>query len=153
MAPPSEPSLSFGALVRRTTPRDEQGSALATALVMLSVVGILVGAALSYATTSMSSSNTAIRPNRAAVYDADSAIQTALQYVKARQAAGDSIGQDLGLPCPTKTLTYPGAGGNVSVDICPQADSFINDGEFRAVLLALGSDPSEGIFLNHNRDV
>jgi hypothetical protein len=139
--------------LRDTTSRDEQGSALVIALVMLTVVGLLVGAALTYAGTSLRTTKTAYRPNRAALYDADSAIQTAMQYVKARQAAGDSIGQDLGLPCPTSTLDYPGTTGTVHVDICPQADSFISEGEFRAVLLALGNDPSEGIILNHNGDV
>src|SRR5205823_1353448 len=116
-------------------------------------IGLVMGAALNYANSSLRGTNNVYKPERTKQYDAESAVQTAIQYIKANQAAGGTLGQDLGLPCPTTTLTYTGASGAVAVDVCPQANSLIHQGGFRAVLLTLGTDPSEGLILSHNGDV
>ena len=132
-----------------TKRRHEDGSILVMALVMLTAIGLLVGAALNYAGASLRSSNVVYRPTRMKVYDADSAIQTAIQYVKNNPA----IGQDV-VACPSSTFAYTGASGPVSVDLCPQTDSFINDGDFRAVLLTLaGPSSGEGMQFSKNKDV
>ena len=102
---PSTTLLPLEHHVRGKQPRNEQGSALVMALVMLTVIGLMVGAALTYSSTSLRASNNAIRPNRASLYAADSAIQAAIEYVKAQQESGGTIGQDLGLPCPSPANT------------------------------------------------
>ena len=48
--------------MRRAQPRNEQGGALVVALVMLTVIGLMVGAALTYSSTSLSASNNASAP-------------------------------------------------------------------------------------------
>ncbi len=139
---------------------DEQGSALIMALLVLLFVAIVTTAALSYAGTSASTTAKAITPSRTARYDADSAIQAALQYVKRDQSIGGSLGKDTGLPCPPSpgadpraTFVYPGTSGPVSVNICPQIDSFNLDGNARAVLLTLaGPGSGEGIDFAKNVD-
>ncbi len=68
--------------MRGKQPRNEQGSALVMALVMLTVIGLMVGAALTYSSTSLRASNNTIRPNRASLYAADSAIQGAIEYIR-----------------------------------------------------------------------
>ena len=41
----------------------------------------------------------------------------------------------------------------MTVDACPQSDSLIYEGSFRAVLLTLGETDDDGIILGHNGDV
>jgi len=120
----------------------ESAAALPLVLVLVAVVGVIAGAAISYAGTSMSAS-AAFQTHRAKAADAESAIRTAMQHVKATEAAGGSIGQDLGLACTT--MNYPGGTGTVSVNVCPQTDSLIQNNEYRASILALATDPSEGV--------
>ena len=43
--------------------------------------------------------------------------------------------------------------GDVTVDVCPQDDSLIYEGAFRAVLLTLGQTDDDGIFLADNGNV
>jgi Tfp pilus assembly protein PilX len=133
--------------MHRTRTRDEQGSALVFALVMLSVVGLMVAAALTYAGTSLRSSNNDIRPNRGSLYAADSAIQGAIQYV----ANSPQVGSDLlGAKCTPDAYQYTDAkAGTVSVDVCPQANSFVYDGGVRAVLLTLAPS-GDGIVQTKN---
>ena len=50
--------LSLEHHVRGTQPRNEQGSALVMALVMLTVIGLMVGAALTYSSTSLRATTT-----------------------------------------------------------------------------------------------
>lgn len=138
--------------MRTRTPPDERGSALILAMAMLIFVAVIEMVSLSYAGSSLSSSNLAILPARVKADDASSAIQTAIRYVAADRAAGGTIGEDLGLACPTQTLSYSGASGSVGVAICPRADSLIRAGGVRAALLALGTDATEGIVLTHNGD-
>jgi hypothetical protein len=137
--------------MRDTTSRDEQGSALVMALVMLSVVGLMVGAALTYAGASLRTTNTAYRPNRGSLYAADSAIQGAIQYVRNNPEMATDV---LGAQCITDAYKYTDPTvGLVSVDACPQSDSLIYEGRFRAVLLSLGTTSTDGIVLSHNGDV
>ena len=127
--------------MRREQSRNEQGSALVMALVMLTVIGLIVGAALTYSSTSLRASNNAIRPNRASLYAADSAIQGAIEFVRDHPQAGTEIVP--GACNPNGFLYNDPQGGNVEVEICPQHDSLFPPTD-RAVLLTLGTDPREG---------
>ena len=152
MTPPPDPSsLHRSLLVHSTRTRDEQGSALVMALVMLTVIGLMVGAALTYSSTSLRASNNAIRPNRASLYAADSAIQGAIEYIRDNPEMSSDV---LSTTCIPGFYRYtdPKA-GEVTVDACPQNDSLIYEGNFRAVLLTLGETATDGIHLGHNGDV
>jgi hypothetical protein len=125
----------------------ERGSALVMALLMLSVVGVVMAAALDYAGTSLRASNVAVRPQRASSYAADGALQTAIEFLRDNPQAG----ADFYNACAPITSTYPDPTvGNVTIDTCPQPDSLIHQGNFRAVLLTLGTSTSEGVRLTHN---
>ena len=121
------------------------------ALVMLTVIGLMVGAALTYSSTSLSASNNAIRPNRASLYAADSAIQGAIEYIRDNPEMSSDV---LGSGCLPSFYRYNDPKvGDVTVDACPQDDSLIYEGNFRAVLLTLGETATDGIHLGHNGDV
>src|SRR5205823_2849015 len=113
----------------------ESGAALILVLVLVTVVGVIAVAAIRYAGTSMSAS-AAYQTHRAKSADAEAAIRTAMQYVKANEAAGGSLAEDTGTSCPTN-FSYPGATGTVNVSFCPQTDSLIHTGDYRAVLVTL----------------
>jgi hypothetical protein len=133
--------------------RNEQGSALVMALVMLTVVGLMVAAGLTYAGTSVRASNEAIRPSRAALQAADNAIQNAIQYVRNDPEMATDV-LDGSSKCLTNAFRSPDPTvGEVVVDICPRPDSLIYEGNFRAVLLTLGETASDGVILGHNGDV
>src|SRR5204863_6036129 len=106
-------------------PQHQDGSALVMALVMVFVVGLIASAAVSYASTSLSASNSAFVPARAKQNDVDSAIRTAVEYIKTDAAGGGSLGMDVGAGCPSTTFVYPGLSGPVNVAVCPQEDSFV----------------------------
>ncbi len=131
--------------------RGDDGAALMLVLVLVFAIGVIAAASVTYASTSLHATNAAYIPARAQQNDADSAVRTAIEYVKKVEAAGGSVGTDFGGPCPT--LTYPGQSGTVTTSLCPQNDSLIHSGEYRASLLTLGTDPSEGITLSHNGTV
>ena len=137
--------------MRGEQPQNEQGSALVMALVMLTVIGLMVGAALTYSSTSLHASNNSIRPNRASLYAADSALQGAIEYVRDNPEMSNDV---LGAGCLSSFYKYNDPKvGTVTVDACPQSDSLIYEGSFRAVLLTLGQTDDDGIFLGHNGDV
>jgi hypothetical protein len=128
----------------------ERGSALVMALLMLSVVGVVMAAALDYAGTSLRASNVAIRPQRASAYAADGAAQSAIQFLRSNPQAG----ADFYNACAPTAYTYPDPNaGDVAIEICPQTDSLIHQGNYRAALLTLGTDNNEGIRLTHNGTV
>jgi Tfp pilus assembly protein PilX len=139
--------------VRINPRRDEQGSSLVLALHILTVIGIVAGAALTFASTSMRASSNTIQPNRAELYAADSAIKGAIGYVRANPEMATDV-LDASSKCLTGAYRYtdPKA-GDVVVDVCPRADSLIYEGNFRAVLLTLGTTATDGIILGHNGDV
>ena len=87
--------------MRGKQPQNEQGSALVMALVMLTVIGLLVGAALTYSSTSLRASNNSIRPNRASLYAADSALQGAIEYVRDNPEMSNDV---LGAALPSELL-------------------------------------------------
>jgi hypothetical protein len=121
------------------------------ALVMLTVVGLMVGASLTYSGTSLRASNNDIRPNRASLYAADSAIQGAIEYIRDNPEMSSDV---LGSGCLPNFYRYTDTKvGDVTVDACPQQDSLIYEGAFRAVLLTLGETAADGITLGHNGDV
>ena len=82
---------------------DESGSALLIALVMIFVVAILATAVLSYTGTSLTATK-AVRDDRAALYAADGAVDTAVQNIKNADPA-EGLGYDGGDPC---ALSVPG---------------------------------------------
>jgi Tfp pilus assembly protein PilX len=136
--------------MRRAKPRDERGSTLVMALIMLTVVGLLVAAGLGHASTSMRASNNDIVPNRASLYAADSAVQAAIQYVRANPQVGSDL---LGATCTPNAFRYDDPSvGAVLVDICPQADSFTYAGGVRAVLMTLAPS-GQGIVQTKNNTV
>ena len=137
--------------MRGKQPRNEQGSALVMALVMLTLIGLLVGAALTYSDTSLRASNNNIRPNRASLYAAEGAIQGAIEYIRDNPEMSSDV---LGSGCLPAFYRYTDPKvGDVTVDACPQDDSLIYEGAFRAVLLTLGQTDDDGVFLGHNGNV
>ena len=130
---------------------NESGSVLMLVLIMLTCVGLVTGALIKYAGTSLST--TAVFSNRRAQNaDAEAAIRTAMQYIK----ANPQLAQDLGGSCPS--FSYPGSTGTVTVSMCPQTDSLIHNGDFRPVLLTMatsdqGIDQSKNTTLTVNGDV
>ena len=103
--------------MRGKQPRNEQGSALVMALVMLTVIGLMVGAALTYSSTSLRASNNNIRPNRASLYAADSAIQGAIEYIRDNPEMSSDV---LGATCIPNFYRYTDPKvGEVTVDVLP----------------------------------
>jgi len=82
---------------------DESGSALLIALVMIFVVAILATAVLSYTGTSLTATKS-VRDDRANLYAADGALDTAIQNIKNADPL-DGLGYNGGDPC---ALSVPG---------------------------------------------
>ena len=112
----------------------ESGAALVLVLVLVTVVGVIAAAAIRYAGTSMTAS-AAFQTRRNQQADAEAAIRTAVQYVKANEQSGGTLAAD-GTTCPTN-FSYPGGTGTVTVAMCPQPGSLTYAGYFRATLLTL----------------
>src|SRR5205085_9964857 len=112
----------------------ESGAALVVVLVLVTVVGVIAAAAIRYAGTSMTAS-AAFQTRRNQQADAEAAIRTAVQYVKANEQSGGTLAAD-GTTCPTN-FSYPGGTGTVTVAMCPQPGSLTYAGYFRATLLTL----------------
>ena len=130
---------------------NESGSVLVLVLIMLTCVGLIAGATITYAGTSLRTT-VVYSTRRAQNADTEAAIRTAMQYIK----ANPQWGQDLGGSCPS--FSYPGSTGTVTVSMCPQTDSLIHDGDFRPVLLTLatsgkGINQSKNTTLTINGDV
>ena len=108
------------------------------ALVMLTVVGLLVGAALTYSGTSLRTTNNCLPPEprlavRSRQRDPGRDRNTSATTPRCRATCSDR-----GCMPDASTYTDPKV-GDVTVDACPQTDSLIYEGEFRAVLLTLGA--------------
>ena len=70
--------------LRRSSPIDgEQGSAIILALIVLTVIGTITAASLSYLRTSLAGTNIATRPARMSGSSADAAMETAIAYLRA----------------------------------------------------------------------
>jgi len=125
---------------RRSSPVDgEQGSALIIALLVLTVIGAITAASLSYLRTSLAGANSATHPSRTSGTSADNAMETAIAYLHAHPETGRA----LGLTCPAATLTFPGDSGTVTVAMCPQAGSLVPTNTALAKLLTLGTSAAE----------
>jgi hypothetical protein len=85
-------------------------------LLLVLCVGLVGGAAVTYAGTTLTASASTYLPARAKSADADSAIRTAVEYVRSVLANGGT------LSCPTD-FSYPGTTGTVTVRMCPQTSS------------------------------
>ena len=129
--------------MRGTQPRNEQGSALVMALVMLTVIGLLVGAALTYAaracarptTPSARTARRSTQPTaRSRARSSTSATTPRCRATSSARSASPNFYR----------YTDPKV-GDVTVDACPQYDSLIYEGSFRAVLLTLGETATDGI--------
>jgi hypothetical protein len=103
-------------------------------LFLVACVGLIAAAAIKYAGTSLSAS-AVYETQRATRADAEAAIRTAMQYVKANEQTGGTLATD-GTTCPTN-FSYPGSTGTVTVAMCPQPGSLTYAGYFRATLLTL----------------
>ena len=126
--------------LRRSSPIDgEQGSAIIIALIVLTVIGAITAASLSYLQTSLAGANRATAPARAAGASSDAALETAIAYVKLHP----EIGRALGITCPSSSMTFPGDAGTVAVAYCPQTGSFVPTNTPLAKLLTLGTNAAE----------
>ena len=124
---------------------------LVLVLIMLTCVGLIAGAAITYAGTSLRTTVVYLTL-RAQNADVEAAYLILMQYIK----ANPQWGQDLGGSCPSFSCT--GSTGTVTVSMCPQTDSLIHDGDFRPVLLTLatsgkGINQSKNTTLTINGDV
>src|SRR5690349_7210234 len=111
--------------------RQDEGSALVLALLVIVFVAVVGVAALGYSNTSLRVSNKAIRPARNDLYAAEASTQAAIRYVKNNWFAG----QDLGIGCSTYRSDPTSA---ALTQICPTANSFNTNGHGVATLLVLG---------------
>jgi len=112
-------------------------------LVLICVVGVIAAAAITYAGTSMSAS-IVYQNRRSTLNDAESAVRTAIQYVKANPSLyvdqgtttknGTTVQQ-----CVNPALTV----GSMSVAVCPNAGSGASTGIPRAAILSLSTSSSE----------
>jgi hypothetical protein len=126
--------------LRRSSPIDgERGSALILALLVLTVIGVITAASLSYLATSLSDVNFATHPSRTSSTSADAATETAIAYLRHHP----EVARYLGFTCPASTVTFPGDAGTVSVGICPQAGSLVATNTPLAKFLTLGANASE----------
>ena len=108
--------------LRRSSPIDgEQGSAIILALIVLTVIGAITAASLSYLRTSLAATTIATRPSRISGTSADAAMQTQIAYLRSHP----EVGRNLGFTCPASTMTFPGAAGTVTVGVCPEAGSLV----------------------------
>ncbi len=123
------------------TPHDgEHGSALIIALIVITVVGAIIAASLSYLQTSLSDANRATMPERAGNTSADGGMQLAIAYLRAHPTAAAYTGA----ACPTSDVQYAGDAGTVTVNVCPQPDSFVTTGGAATThLLTLGTSTKE----------
>ena len=137
--------------------RSDRGAALVIALVFVSVVSLVVAAALSYTTTSLRNSSRRYEPARERLYVADAAMKAAALYIAANPSAGVA---PTGSTC-APTLTYGTiAGQAITVQPCPKANSFvtITPSSFGMQLLASGVNTtaltlSQGASLQVNGDL
>jgi hypothetical protein len=124
---------------------DERGNALILAIILLTVVGMIAVASLNHVYTSARISNATLGSHRSSGYAAESAMQTAIEYLE----DNPGLAGDYGMGCPTVDYTDPD-GTAVTVDVCPQSGSYISTTGPRAVVLALGTHAQEGIILGNN---
>jgi len=126
--------------LRRSSPIDgERGSALILALLVLTVIGVITAASLSYLETSLSDVNFATHPSRTSSASADAATETAVAYLQRHP----EVARYLGFTCPASTMTFPGDAGTVTVGICPQAGSLLATNTPLAKFLTLGANAGE----------
>ena len=126
--------------LRRSSPIDgEQGSAIILALIVLTVIGAITAASLSYLRTSLAATTIATRPARISSTSADAAMQTQIAYLREHP----EVGRNLGFTCPATTMTFPGTAGTVTVGVCPEAGSLVPTKTPLAQLLTLGANAAE----------
>src|SRR5262245_48114398 len=127
----------------RRNANPEAGTAFLLVIVLVAVVGVIAGAALVYAQTSMSAS-IAYQGQRANVADAENAIRTAIQYA----AANPSVYTDLGTTTKNGSTVQqcqstPVSVGSMNVAVCPNAGSGAASGIPRAAILSLSTSSAE----------
>ena len=108
-------------------PRGDDGAILVLAVLFILVVGLIGGAVVAYAGTSLASTSQ-LQGGRAQSYAAESVVQVAIENVRGldtyTNAPGynGSSGNPSGNPCPSTTLTVQenavnGAGTNVPIQV------------------------------------
>ncbi len=126
--------------LRRSAPIDgERGSAIILALIVITVIGTITAASLSYLRTSLAGVNLATRPERISSTSADAAMQTEIAYLRNHP----EVGRSLGLKCPAASMSFPGDAGTVTVGICPQAGSLVPTKIPLATFLTVGAKAAE----------
>jgi hypothetical protein len=132
--------------------RPDEGASLVLAMIFVMFVGLVVTTMLSFGSTALVST-TATAARGQADYDVDGALQAAINSI--RQSRYDNA---LGESCLNSTTTLPYPGGRVAVTCAPRADSGAAGGPAGRgrstmpdwALLALGTDPEEGIHQRGN---
>ena len=103
--------------VQRRVEGDEEGSALVLALVFFSVLGVFIGAVLSFGSSSLRRT-VAVREQRDVVYASDGAVEGAINAIRGNVAFGKEGGSCPNFVAPfheadssrTKTVTVTCAG-------------------------------------------
>ncbi len=137
----------------------DEGSALAIALVFLMIFGVYVGIVLDFSTTGQRSTLT-VQDESVTTYSADGAVEGAINEV----ARTSSLGVDPGTasppaagPCFTLPSGELGNTGPVTVQCQPRTGSGAIVGSSADLpdqaVLALSSDPAEGVALTNTADV
>ncbi len=145
--------------VARMRSSDDEGSALAIALVFLMIFGVYVGIVLDFSTTGQRSTVT-VQDESVATYSADGALEGAINEV----ARTSNLGVDPGTaspPAASPCFTLPaGELGNpapVTVQCQPRTGSGATVGGSADLpdqaVLALSTDPAEGVTLTNTADV
>jgi hypothetical protein len=117
----------------------EEGSVLIMALIMITVIGAMLAAILSFTDTSLVATPTFVA-HRDAYNDVDGAVDAAINSVRGSNTLGTA-----GKPCPA--FTPPAASGHQTVTVLcqPQPGSGVNNlDQPTYAVLTLGSGPNDG---------
>jgi hypothetical protein len=135
--------MMFRFFRERRDANSEAGTAFLLVIVLVAVVGVIAGAALVYAQTSMSAS-IAYQGQRANVADAENAIRTAIQYAAANPSVYTDLGTTTKNGATVQQCASPAVSvGSMNVAICANAGSGVSSGIPRAAILSLGTSSSE----------
>ena len=129
----------------------DEGAALVMAIAFVTVIGLLLAGALSYAAVSMKASSHTYTPARDRLYGADAATKAAMHYVGDHPEAGQALP---GVTCYAQK-TYGTVGAEtVGVQVCPQgvgaAGSFPSPGSVRWGLVTLATGSTKGLTMTGN---
>ena len=126
--------------LRRSSSIDgEQGSAIILALIVLTVIGTITAASLSYLQTSFMATNER-NATGAQVGDIGGRRDADRDRVPPRAPRGRAQPRP---HLPGRRLTFPGDAGTVTVDVCPESGSLVPTNTPLAKLLTIGAKAAE----------